>query len=286
MILLKRRRQKFFAFAILGFFLSCPVFASSKKDQTPSLTSSEREKMRYHLSHLYNQLDLLILNQKIDRADLKKQEQDLERFKVFERIPFQKDSAGLKKSLVLSAQKYKVKLFTFAFPSKPNSGLKKIPSSLFTDSSNFHLSEDQILEKIPIEILAEGTSENTDLWIESWEEDQIRLITLDSKVLSSNQKWKIRAHAYRFREIEFPRLIPRNPRSLLPKWANEDYPRFSRSEPKLSEYVSKIETLIPQASPHLKIREKFLLNDARLSTYLKIALGNETRSQHQRKPVE
>lgn len=80
--------------------------------------------------------------------------------------------------------------------------------------------------------------------------------------------WKIHAHAFRFRNLKFPTLVPRNPRSLLPAWARVDFPAFAKAEPVISGFVTRIEALEPKAEPYYRLREEFLVNDARLSFFL------------------
>ena len=97
--------------ALACFFL----FAAFSTPALADLTRPERETLRYHLENLYNELDLLMRNQRVDQADLRRQKHDFEELKTFLRIPFEEDLPGLKKNLMESSHLSGVRLFQFQF---------------------------------------------------------------------------------------------------------------------------------------------------------------------------
>ncbi len=245
----------------------------SYTEQTPRLTDSDRASVRYHLENLFNEVDLLIKNQKINRADVKRQERDFADLKIYERIPFQGDLAGLKETLTQSAEKFQLKvkdfkLVRFSGPGKP------IPQWIYTDQSEFHLSEDQLVELIYFQLKTTGTLKMITQWTQSWPNHQMRLTELDGglsikPIQKGNEKlWIIRGHAFRFRKIQFPTLVPRNPKDLLPPWARIDPETFSKSEPFLWNFVKKIQILVPKTRSCYENLEQFSLNDARMTFFL------------------
>ena len=57
---------------ILGFTLFLWVQRTHAAQVSPRLNPAQRESLRYHLEHVYNEVDLLLMNQKTDERDLLK----------------------------------------------------------------------------------------------------------------------------------------------------------------------------------------------------------------------
>ncbi len=234
----------------------------------PSIPPALQSKLRYQLENLSNEEELLIRNHKVDRSDVVKQERDFKIFHVFEKIPLSPDRAGLKSCLLKSAQKAKIKMtrLEIADGSKKT---KKPPFAIYTDAPPFYLSKDQVAGTFLIQIVVYATDSALRQWVQSWsKEDEDRWI--EPKKISSKDgfHWIIRARAYYFHDISFPRLLPRDPEALLPSWARIHPKPFSNAYPLLWKFVERIHSLAPQAKPLYRIREKFLLNDARMSFFL------------------
>lgn len=141
------RNSWFVGFFFLGMAFSLSALAN--------LAPPEREKLRYHLENLYNELDLLMRNQRVDQADLRRQKHDLEELKTFVRIPFEEDLTGLKKSLEESSRLSRVQVSQFQFMGR-SANTKKVPAYLYTDNTEFHLEDNQVVEYLFFKSMPKG----------------------------------------------------------------------------------------------------------------------------------
>jgi hypothetical protein len=258
----------------LNLLTALPAIGSIRSLKASKLSESERNSMRYELEILFNEVDLLIKNQKSNLSNLKRQETDIEGLKVYERIPFKRDESGLKEELKRSAQAFQVTLAEFKTTRNKDEPL--------VHPRQTHLSPqwkpESIAEQIGFRAVVRGPEISVKNWVRAWKTDQMRLIELDSKdenqsiVPLKNQRWEIYAHAFRFKPIKPPEFNPKSPRELLPSWAKRDPKSFSSSEPLLWNYVIRTEALIPKAKPYFQSRSKFMLNDAQMNFFLSKAL--------------
>ena len=169
----------------------------------------------------------MIRNEKVDRSDVRHQEREFEALKVFVRIPFSEDLPGLKESLALSSKDSGLKLVDFKASSKrPKPGARRAgpPPSMYSDENpSFKLTDDQLAERIPFEAVVEGDKRSVEAWIRSWATEQMRLAVAESRQPEplGQRRWRVRAHAFRFRDVRYPELEPREPLEVLPGWAGE-----------------------------------------------------------------
>jgi hypothetical protein len=234
-----------------------------------TLGTEQKEGLRFRLENLFNEVDLIIKNQDVDRSDVRRQNKEMEALRVFERIPFQDDLSGLKKQLEMSAHDKGLKLLGISVISRYGQSAT-LPKVVFSDDRRFRLTADQVAERINFTVKVEGKKEALLRWMQSWRDGQLRLVEADGTPvteLAIRQNWMIRAHAFRFRKIRFPRLQVRDPFSVLPKWARKDPALFSKKEPLLWSFVNRTRRLTPRAQPFYEIRREFLLNQARLDFF-------------------
>lgn len=249
------------------------ITLSSANSPPSALTAQERDSLRFHLQNLSNELELLRKNQRADARDVKRQEQGFEELKVFERIPFQENIPGLRSELTQSAKESHLTLLRFKITGKSPSP-PEVPKKVSTHSNEFQFSADQLVEKIYFEAQVSGKKGDVEQWIKTWHENQLRLTEPNTKIPQHSIKqlrphlWKVSAHAFCFRDVQFPTLVPRNPRELLPTWAQKDPQTFARGEPLLWNWVTQIESLIPNSEPYYQTRSRFLLNDARMHFFV------------------
>lgn len=287
-------------YLVFCFFLSpsqavsLTEFVQFKNDASTlsrkKLTPQEQESLRFHLENLYNELDLLFRNEKVDQLDLVRQERELALLKVFERIPFQVDKKGFEKSLKKSVQSPFIKIHYIRWDKLSAQQMKvedKVPKKIYSDQTSLAIRDAQIVEEIPFECIVTGPRGDLVSWIKSWSNIIIRIIEFESIKLkplptfiadskstdhiTGVKKWTIRAKIFRFKEIDYPRIVPRNPRKFLPSWANSDFDSFSKSYSKLAEFVTEIEELTPKAKTQYIRRERFFLNQLRYSLFNKLS---------------
>ena len=222
--------------------------------------SETREEALFRLNQIYNELDLLIRNQRSDRADVLHQNRDFEGLKVYERIPMQENLIGLQHQLFESTQRNGLKLGRVRIL-EHSPQPEKVPEEIITDRS-FHLSADQIARTVFLEMDVKGTRKNLESWMSSVQDNQMRLVkVLDKKLKSHAGIWKVHIKSYQFRDIVFPRLRPRNPKEVLSLCSEKDSA--------LENLAEKAQALIPRAAPFYENRREFLLNQARLEFFIK-----------------
>jgi hypothetical protein len=239
--------------------------------EPPRLSPSEHDRLRARLERVFFEQDLMIRNQKVEASDLRHQEKEFEALKVFERIPFQDDLPGLRSSLDDSSRDHGLKIASVRFPHRSHREPAAPPSHLLSDERpSFQLTDQQLVDRIPFVAVVEGSEGDVRSWIRSWPDDQLRLAEADEvqPAPGSANRWRVKAHAYRFREVKFPTLEPREPLELLPAWARKDPETFARAEPQLWSYVERTHAIRSQALPLYHVREHLLLNGARMSFFI------------------
>ena len=226
--------------------------------------SESREETRFRLDQIVNEQDLMIRNQRADRADVLHQQRDLEALKVYERIPLKEDLAGLEQDLLKSARANGLilgRVRVVGHSSEPEA----LPQEVFTDRP-FHLLPGQIAQTTFLEVELKGKRQNLDRWMGSVHEQQMRLVEVQhglhkQRVKSHHGFWQVRLQTFQFREILFTRLRPRNPYEVLSLSSEKD--------PALERLAQKAQDLIPRAAPFYENRRAFLLNQERLSFFFR-----------------
>jgi hypothetical protein len=284
------------ALPLLALWLAPPSFAAPARAEPPGLERAlspvERERLRYKLENLYDEVDLMIRNRDSDVADVHHQERDFRELRAFDRIPLAgsaEDSvAALQTELAANARLYGLRLLRLSLVGRARRPAP-VPKAILT-SSNFRLSAEQVAEALELELRVSGDPARVAAWTKSWREELLRVVEPEGELTKGAEgrlakgaegrlakgaetqeppTLKIRARAYRFRDIRFPRLSPRDPLTLLPAWARRDTKAFARAEPTLWRLVAGFQELAPKALPLYRVREDFLLNDARLSFFIR-----------------
>lgn len=253
------------AFLISVFLSPLISWGHGEEDNKSLLSIRERDSLRYHLENFSNEMDLLIRNQRVDHFDLQRQERDMATLKVFERVPLDQELVEMKYALTKNA-KFSGLLLT-QFEVLPNKSITpSLPPFLYTDSS-FHIRDEQLVERIKFVISIQGPDVRK--WGASLPHTLIRYVKVDH-IHRIGSSWQISAHAYRFRNIRFPKLQPKDPLTYLPTWARRNTTKFAQAEPTLWTFVKRIESLAPRTAPLYETRGKFLLNDARLNFFIRL----------------
>lgn len=240
----------------------------------PKLSQQERSQLRFHLENLWNEIHLLVLNQASEERDIRRQEREFQFFQIFDRIPFSQRIQKLREELKSTAKENGIILSKIEV-TRRSTQPKPIPQQVYTDTQRFRFSQEQLTETLEIRVIGKGPIESAHRWVESWPKQVIRLVIADtrhpsdSKVHRLDQKsWEIQAHAFRFRSIKYPKLLPRNPLELLPSWARKNPRSFAEEEPFLWSFVTRIQEWKPKAAKAYENRRQFFLNDERMSFYL------------------
>jgi hypothetical protein len=270
------------------FLLALTSSQLALSSTTPALQPEQHQRLRYKLETLFNEQDLMIRNQKVDHSDVAHQRKELEALKVFERIPYKADIAGLQENLRESSKRRGLKLITFkALQGKTKASAKRVPESLYTDDPAFRLTPAQLAEEVPFRAVLQGDKPSVLTWMESWPDDQLRLTeprggNPDSAIKGlPNGQWEIQAHAFRFRDIKFPTLKARDPIELLRREGVRTPETLAQTDPLLWSFVTRIRELAPQARPLYHTREDLLLNSAIMSFFVSKAVprGRATASR-------
>lgn len=229
--------------------------------------------LRYRLETLYNEVDLLVRNQRSDQSGRARIERAFKALKVFDRIPMQPKIDTLRAELAHRAEEAGVGLVKLEVLGKDRPK-KALPRVLVSDTPHFALSPDQIAETLHLRLTIKGDPSLIEQWIQKWPEDQLRLIEPESGYArpglahAGKDRFQLRARAYRFREIHFPTLKAHDPLDLLPEWARRNPVSFAASQPALWEYVKKIQEAIPRTSSPFETKGDLLLNSARMDFFL------------------
>ncbi len=246
----------------------------------PSLSDIERSRLRYRLENLFNEQDLMIRNQKVDKSDIEHQRKEMEALRVYDRIPFKNDIPGLRTSLVTTAKTHALTIQAFKLLPMPRARPRPVPQWIYTDvQPAFRFSEDQLVKQIPFAVTVRGDEEAVRNWMTSWATDQWRL----AEPIRASQKSPIRkvgaglyevsGRAFRFTPVQFPQLRTRDPIALLPAWAAHSPQKFAQQEPMIWDYVTRIRGIAPQARPFYRNRERMLLGSARMSFFISRAVS-------------
>ncbi|MFL5814133.1 MAG: hypothetical protein ACJ763_11195 [Bdellovibrionia bacterium] len=265
--------------------------AKVKKVQSssPSLTESERSSLRFRLENIWNEVDVTVRNSNADKKDVQRQEREFKALQVFTKIPLATASAtkpsavnaDIKKSLQRFGLKLnESKLLDSTKPDRP------IPAVMPQDAQSFRFTEDQLAQKLRLELTLTGSKKQLQEWMDSWNaaiepESQVKpaatpptpymewdpaALTTLPEMLSENQ-WKVHVLAYYFRDIQYPKLQPQDPLQILPDWAKKNPEQFKAQEPLLWGLVEKTQATTPKALPGYETKARFQLNAARMTFF-------------------
>jgi hypothetical protein len=266
------------------FFILTALLVLMPSGALSAVPRYDREAIRYQLLNLFNEADLLIRNEKSDELDLARQEREAKVLRIYDRIPFSEQLDQLRHELATGAKAKKladVKVTVVGRSPKP----APVPKSVFTDEARFKLSDNQLVETIYLKIQVKGSKSDVRAWVKSWAAEQMRLIEPRSGYGNLSMKplgkvWVVEAKAFRFRDVEFPRLISRNPVELLPAWARKNPDAFAQAEPKLWQLIEQTQALQPKAQPYYEKKRKYLLSQAREEFFLGKATRGEAAAGH------
>jgi hypothetical protein len=224
------------------------------------------------LENLHNGFELLIRNQKVDQLDFKKQARDLEALKVYERIPFQPETQALKKSLIAHGKTagFPVTGVTFLPSSLPPSRPHSMPQTLHIKGEFFHPAPEQFVQEVRFKFQVSGSRALIQRWTQTWKDDLMRLVELDSISESASvaSLYEVQAHAFQFKKVKYPKIIPPHAVEYLPAWAQANPKVFSQQEPALWSWVTRSEKLRPLTPTLYEKRGEFLLEAAHLEFFL------------------
>lgn len=242
--------------------------SASTRPSEQRLSEKERSVLRHRLENIWNEVHLMVRNENSAKIDFDRLQREMRQFRVLERIPLRDNLDGLKEELELSIRSHGLGLTSFKVIGRSRSA--DVPPELFTDSGRFRLSEKQLVEETRIEIRGKGKIDQVYRWISDWKEDLLRVIEpVKSPEQRAGETWRLQIRAYRFRDIQFPRLKPRDPMQLLPNWARKNPDRFAEQERLLWSLVVKTREMIPKSESAYQMRGKFLLEGARMSFFIK-----------------
>ncbi|OFZ19731.1 MAG: hypothetical protein A2X94_16905 [Bdellovibrionales bacterium GWB1_55_8] len=214
----------------------------------------------FRLQNLSDEFEMLIKNERSERSDVRRQEREMAFLRVYDRIPLKTDLPGLRRQLANSSKAAGIQFLKLDLIKRSPSGAP-VPRSVRSDKPRFRFSEEQLVETLEFEMKVSGKEEGVKKWLEALPDDLLRLVdTKDSslKMLRADT-WSIRARTFRFRQVQFPKIIPPDPRAL------ENSP--PRSDPVVAEWIRRADELRLRAAPLYAIRARILLNSARLSFY-------------------
>lgn len=266
---------------VVAFLTSSTALAAPNPPST--WTAERRTQIQNRLFVLWNELDLAVRNHRSNESAVERQEREFRMFRVFDRIPLRDELHGLEAELNRIGARFgisgvRVKLLRREAPAS------RIPRSVFVDGA-FRLAPDATAETLQLQLAGTGTREALLNFVRSWDETVTRLLVPEEP--RGGLRWTLSANAYRFRDVRFPKILPREPRALLPGWARTDPKRFADLEPELWRRVEAIEALIPSAKEAYPVRERFLLNSARMSFFLAKSMpGDEAEPRPPRKRAE
>jgi hypothetical protein len=256
---------------LLALNLAAAPTLSGAHSSAQTLSDSQRRSLRYHLENLYNEFDLLIRNQKVDAADLAKQGRTISALRIYERIPFSPQLATLKKQLTESAQEAQIRLLEFKLRKSATHPLMAMPRTLSRRDGFFRPKPQQLAQEIPFQIRVSGTPAQVESWTRSWKENLMRLVEverLDRASSSQRGQYVIRAHAFQFKNVKFPKIIPPQAEDYLPQWAKANPDNFSQQEPTLWSFVTRSEKLRPLTPPLYEKRGQFFMEGGRIEFFL------------------
>ncbi len=238
----------------------------------------QREALRWNLQNQVDGAELLVRNRVADHKDLERQRSDFSNLRVYDRFPLQPEVEKLRSEMTVSAASSGLKLTSLTLlpgAKRP----KPVPAVLDFEMKHFTLTDDQIVQEMPIRVVVEGSgSAVIEAWMRGWRRDQLRFVEAKTGAKPravkkpGPQRWEVDALTYHFTPVRFPEIRFQDPIHMLPTWAQKDPQSFAQQEPQLWNLVARGRGLIPQAhSPALETveeRREFLLESARLSFYL------------------
>jgi hypothetical protein len=259
------------------------------QNSSPTLSESERSSLRFRLENIWNEVDLTVRNSNADKKDVQRQEREFKALQVFTKFPLASANAtkpaavnaDIKKSLQrFGLQLSESKILDSSKPDRP------IPAVMPPDAQGFHFTEDQLAQKLRLELTLTGTKKQLQEWMNSWNaaiepESQVKpaataptpymewdpaALTTLPEMLSENQ-WKVHVLAYYFRDIQYPKLQPQDPMQILPDWAKQNPDLFKAQEPLLWGLIEKTKATAPQSLPGYEVKGRFQLNAARMSFF-------------------
>jgi hypothetical protein len=243
----------------------------------------QRDELRFRLQDIFNEADLLIRNKKADQADLARIKRDESMLKMYSRIPLEEDLPDLERELGSTSENYDLDLIRFSVTARSGTS-GPVPASVYTDNSEFHLTSDQLVETISFRVIVRGDQKNVRNWVKAWGKDFVRIIEpqggygklpVQKDPSGKPHRYAVEGQAFRFRDIQFPKLLPRDPVTVLPEWARKNPSQFAKAEPELWRYVEKTRKLAPKAKPLYEHRREFLLNSARFDFFTHKAIQGE-----------
>lgn len=254
--------------------------AAIQKRNAPTLSDQERSELRERLSNLWNEVELLLRNQKSLLLDIRRQEKEFKVLRVFDRIPLQERIEALEEELTQSAREHSLTIRSLKVISRSQPG-PELPTEIYTDSGPLRPEEKQIAQEIRIRIRGKGDLEMVRHWTGTWKDDLVRILEPAKKPFhrkgTPSTHWEMEAIAYRFRDLKFPRLRARDPVTLLPRWARSNLAAFIDREPRLWSFVGRIQANLPKTEIPYQDKGRFLINAARMSYFssrLQLSSGN------------
>lgn len=254
--------------------------AKKIQESQSELTEAQRSSLRFRLENIWNEVDLLVRNANSDRLDVQRQEREFKVFGIFQKIPIGAVEPALKS--FASAYGLNIEKLKVVDVSKPD---RPLPEAVYTDGEGYRLSDDQIAERVRVELTIVGTKDQVQQWMDHWgdvrnpehpssgaetsiyvEWDPQASRTLPDSLPQS--RWRIHAQVYRFRDIQYPPLKSREPLEILPEWARKNQVLFKSKEPLLWSFVEKTHALLPKALPQFDLKRKFMLNSARMNFFI------------------
>jgi hypothetical protein len=256
---------------------------------TPALSDEERGSLRFRLENIWNEVDLMVRNANADKKDVQRQEREFKALQVYTKLPVA-DANALKPAAVQADLKKSMQRFGLTLndskileSTKPD---RPLPAVMPQDAKEFKFTEDQLVQKLRLDLTLTGTKKQLQDWMNSWntitepesqdkpsatpathymEWDPSALTTLPEML--SETKWKVHVLAYYFRDIQYPKLQPQDPLQILPDWAKKNPEQFKAQEPLLWGLIEKTQTTLPQALPGYGTKARFALNAARMTFF-------------------
>jgi hypothetical protein len=243
------------------------------------------DRVAQHLELVRNQMELTISNHRSLARDIGRQTSEIEGMGIYLRIPLathdlKKDPdllAAIRHDLegaaARSARGFGIARLRFVSPWK--GGKASVPAAVPFDE-DFRLSQDQIVESRELEAEFRFTGappEKPDAWLLEWNNTIRRLLVPlgpPAGWARAGRKLVLRARIFRYRPIEYPRLIaPDLSGDTLP--VAPATPAQKAAAERINKYREEIPSLWPRVEPCLNDLRAFALNDARISFYLQHA---------------
>lgn len=230
------------------------------------------------LELIRNQIELAYDNHESVKNDVQRQQRELESFGVFIRIPKisqdLKSDTQLETSIQENFQRVRsgYELRKIRFKTKWKSESKKIPSTIAFDE-NYKIPDGQLVDERILEVEFEfqrNLPKNLQGWFQHEQEKIHRLLVSKNSWKKSGRRISGSVAIYRFREIEFPKLVaPDLAKFNLP--SNPESPTQKAAAMRAERYRRDIVEFWPKVQPYLDDVRAFALNDLRMNFFLKHA---------------